>query len=139
MTLRSPRHAWQAELRTRPFDPRLHDTRRLAEGLIDGRPALGIDRDAPATELAPPSVSFGGKRAAVPDTAWNDLYQMQMCCCGCMVSGQIHPRPYVQVLLSPDGRRLWIFLQGSDGAAGYWAAWAFRDGEYLGRMTAGPA
>lgn len=96
---------------------------------IDNKPYWGIDGKLPIKQIQSVVAIFGRDTVALPVLAYNDLFEPRFCNnadgktnCNCAV------------YLSPDQKRMYIYMLNSDGKNGYEVTWILQDKKYLRRV-----
>jgi hypothetical protein len=86
---------------------------------VDGRMALGVDDDAPRTEIRAVEFYFRGKKVAVPKRLYADCFEPSF------------GKSYFAIKAGDDGESLLVFMAGGDAAGGYQVIWVLRkDGRH---------
>ena len=95
---------------------------------IDGKPYFGSDGGVLklSTRL---NVKNGRAQIKIPVTAVEDLYEPNYCYIN-ERSTQCHTRTYCSI----DNRRIYIYMNNSDGTGAYEVAWILKNRVYAGRM-----
>ena len=128
-TTKQQGHTAKIVFATRLFDARKHKIRRVGTCItIDGRRPLGTDCNMPQVEIASMKFFFDGKEIPVPARLYSDCYT---------------PPPfkeykkrgwvnkYLNVKLSDDLERVFVFLAAGDGAGVYDVIWVLsKDGRH---------
>jgi len=93
------------------------------KNLIDNRYSYGIDRDMPKTEIKNISIKWSGLDISIPDSAFSNLYEPHLC------SDYLAVETYIF-----KNKKLFVYVNASDGAGGYAVKFVFDKEKYLTRI-----
>lgn len=115
------------------FDKNKHKLLLYDEGKyvikIDNKPYWGIDGKTPLKEIQSIVVVIGRDTVVIPAAAYNDLFEPKFCN---TLNGKT--KCNAAVYLSPDQKRIYIYMLNSDGKNGYEVTWILQDKKYLKRV-----
>lgn len=117
----------------RPFDSRGHALQyfpgpdSLIEA-IDSLPAYGAGETLPTKRLDSLAITLDGQALVVPPEAYRCLYAVNLCDLGYFAQP-------VAAYPSLDGRYLYLYLYGGEGAGTYFAKLVFDQTHYLTRIV----
>ena len=114
------------------FDRRKHKLHYVENNLvrIDNKAFWGTDGGLPKHTIQSVRVTIGNDVIEIPISAWTDLFEPNLCWTASK-NTECHTKLYV----SPDKRRLYIYMLNSDGAGGYEVTWIVQDKKYLRRVV----
>ena len=111
------------------------------DGLVDGKNAYGIDFDdfdvkdvygrdyiheQPINDLANMNIVWNGVTLKIPKRAIENFYRIWLC--------DSHARP-VEAFVTKDGKFLYIYIGGADGALSYAVKFVFDRNGYITRIV----
>jgi hypothetical protein len=99
--------------------------RLIARDLIDGKLAYGVVAEEPRREIRYMEIIWNGHWLNIPESATHNLYDVHLC---------HSDGSSVQAYISQNGKLLYVYLTGSDGAGGYAAKLIFNRKRYLTRI-----
>ncbi len=106
----------------------LYDGKYLVK--IDNKPYFGNYTRIPQVSIAAVTVVAGKDSIAIPATAWADLYNPHFTYID--ESGIIKSQDAVYI--SPDKRRMYIYMLNRDDNGSYEVTWIIQDNKYLRRV-----
>ena len=92
----------------------------IGYNIIDDKYAYGILDEIPQWQLTSLKLTIKGIKVAIPDSAYDDMYDF---------------RPhlsYCRVVFAKNGT-IYLTMSAGDGAVAYFVAWIIKDGKYIGR------
>lgn len=116
------------------FDPTKHKLYLInKEHLvkIDGRPYYGKYGEVPQTTIASVTMLIGKDSVDIPAAAYNDLYEPDFTYRD--ASGQV--KSYNKVYISPDKKKIYIYMLNRDSMGSYEVTWVIQDKKYLRRVV----
>lgn len=122
----------QVTLSTQPFDGTKHklgyyDSKHLVK--IDNKPFFGDYGKVPKLQVEKLTVTIDRDTVAIPRAAWFDLYNPIL-----YVNEGGVQKTNNKVLLSPDGRKLYIYMLKEEAGGSYEVTWIIQDKKYLKRV-----
>lgn len=106
----------------------IHNEKRIdyliSENKIDGEYIYGTDGSIPSIEFQSIEVKWGKQWLEIPAKAYKNLFEPHLC------------KPYIPIeaYTTKDGKLLYIYFTGSDGAGGYMAKLIFSKKKYVTRI-----
>ena len=91
--------------------------------LIDNRYSYGIDGNMPKSEFKNMSIKWNGLDISIPDSAFSNLYEPHLC------SDYLTVEAYIL-----KNKKLFVYINASDGAGGYAVKFVFDKEKYLTRI-----
>lgn len=98
---------------------------------IDGKPYYGRYGETPKTTIASVTMRIGGDSVAIPPAAYSDLYEPDFTYRD--ATGQV--KSYNKVYLSPDKKKIYIYMLNRDEMGSYEVTWVIQDKKYLRRVV----
>ncbi|HYE55277.1 MAG TPA: hypothetical protein VD996_10550 [Chitinophagaceae bacterium] len=98
---------------------------------IDGKPYFGNYGDVPTTTIQSITVLVGKDTVAIPAAAYADLYEPDFT----YRDGAGTVKSYNKVYLSPDNKRIYIYMLNRDPYGSYEVTWVIQDKQYLRRVV----
>jgi hypothetical protein len=117
----------QVIVKTDSFFPGGHKIEKNKEGFvvkIDGKEPKGTDGNLPKVGMTYLSLRMNGKDVFIPSNAYKDLFEPGIAT--------------FNVYFDKKGTIYLYMPFNSDGAGGYFVAWAIKDGKYLKRYVDSP-
>lgn len=126
-------HGITVTITTAPFDGTKHklgyyDTKYLVK--IDNKPFFGDYGKVPKTQIEKVSVTIDGDSVSIPSTAWFDLYNPIL-----YINEGGASKTNNKVLLSADGRKVYIYMLKQEAGGSYEVTWVIQDKKYLKRVV----
>jgi hypothetical protein len=125
----------KVEIKSSPFFPTQHRMDYAEEGSkylvkIDKKAYYGGYGSVPKTEIASITVIMDKDTVAIPATAYFDLYNPSL-----TYSEGGNQKSYNGVYLSPDKRKMYIYMLSRDNTGNYEVTWIIQDKQYLRRVV----
>ncbi len=92
--------------------------------LIDNIYSYGIDASMPTQEIKSLSVIWNNLKIVIPDSTFANLYQPHIC---------FEPIS-TQAFISENGKNIYLYICGSDGAGGYSVKFVFDQSKFVTRI-----
>ncbi|HEY0678912.1 MAG TPA: hypothetical protein VGD17_11540 [Chitinophagaceae bacterium] len=97
---------------------------------INGKPYYGKYGEVPRTTIASVTVLIGKDTVAIPAAAYADLYEPDFTYRD--ASGTV--KSYNKVFLSPDNKKIYIYMLSRDNLGSYEVTWVIKDKQYVRRV-----
>jgi len=122
----------KVEIKSSPFFPTEHRMDSSDQYLvkIDRKAYYGNYGTMPRTQIASINVIVDKDTVAVPPTAYFDLYNPQF-----TYAEGGNQKSYNGVYLSPDKRKIYIYMLSRDNNGSYEVTWVIQDKKYLRRVV----
>jgi hypothetical protein len=98
---------------------------------IDGKPYYGMYGELPKTTIASITVIIDKDSVAVPPAAYADLYEPDFTYRD--NTGTV--KSYNKVFVSPDKKKVYIYMLNRDNLGSYEVTWVIQDKKYLRRVV----
>jgi len=98
---------------------------------IDGKPYYGNYGEVPRTTIESVTVLVGKDTVQIPATAYFDLYEPDFTYRD--ATGTV--KSYNKVYLSPDNKKIYIYMLNRDDYGSYEVTWVIQDKQYLRRVV----
>jgi hypothetical protein len=98
---------------------------------INGKPYYGNYGEVPRTTIESVTVLIDKDSVAIPVTAYNDLYEPDFTYRD--ASGTV--KSYNKVYISPDKKKIYIYMLNRDPLGSYEVTWVIQDKKYLRRVV----
>ncbi|WP_207493351.1 hypothetical protein [Aridibaculum aurantiacum] len=118
---------------TAPFDATKHklgyyDNKHLVK--IDNKAFFGDYGKVPRTKIQDVTVIIDKDTIAIPPAAWGDLYNPIL-----YVNDRGTNKTNNKVLLSKDGRKVYVYMLKQESGGSYEVTWIIQDKKYLKRVV----
>ncbi|HYE53398.1 MAG TPA: hypothetical protein VD996_01090 [Chitinophagaceae bacterium] len=124
----------EVTIRAGVFDPSKHKVQLFNKKhvvKIDGKPYYGNYGEMPRTTIASVTMLIGKDSVVIPPAAYADLYEPDFTYRD--ASGQV--KSYNKVYISPDKKKVYIYMLNRDDAGSYEVTWIIQDKKYLRRVV----
>jgi len=98
---------------------------------LDNHAFFGTENKVPKTTITSVVAIIGDDTVAVPQTAFADLYEPKLY----FNDAKGSAKSYCNVYVSPDHRKLYIYMLNGEGTGRYEVTWVIEDKHYLRRVV----
>ena len=96
------------------------------KNLIDNQYSYGIDGNVPNFKIENLTVKINGQQIEIPESVYSNLFEPHFC------KSYLPMKAYE----SSNGKYIYLYMDGSDGAGGYSVKWIFDKNKYISRIVA---
>lgn len=124
----------QVTIKAGTFDASKHKLQYYAKEhlvRIDGKPYYGMYGQVPKTTIAGVTVVIDKDSVVIPPIAYADLYEPDFT----YRDGTGAVKSYNKVLVSPDKKKVYIYMLNRDPLGSYEVTWVIQDKKYLRRVV----
>jgi hypothetical protein len=94
------------------------------KNLIDNQYSYGIDGNIPNYEIGILNIKINEKEIEIPSIAYSNLYEPHLC----------EKNVPIEIYESSNGKYIYLYMFGSDGAGSYCVKWIFDKNKYISRI-----
>ena len=97
----------------------------MVKNLIDNEYSYGIDGTVPKFEIEELTIKINKQQIEIPKTTYSHLFEPHFC-------GTYLP---MKAFESSNGKYIYLYMNGSDGAGGYSVKWIFSRNQYISKIV----